>query len=209
MCVRGGKRRVAYRRIGTTLVTPFRIRSSSRAARTLATSKAPAATASTIALSSSVSVASMGQEWAAGGSTGAISRPLGSPEGLFSRCPVICRGSSPFLKTAVAATLPGVRIPSPPLESLGILTAPPDEGLRGPDLVRPRPDLRIVPGRLSGSPHVVHTRLETRAIYALNLDGLDSVAIRTLYPYVTEAQVAQALDLERQLEDNLAIRIAA
>jgi len=35
------------------------------------------------------------------------------------------------------------------------------EGLRGPDLVRPRPDLRIVPGRLSGSPHVVHTRLET------------------------------------------------
>ncbi len=92
---------------------------------------------------------------------------------------------------------------------MGILTAPPDEGLRGPDLVRPRPDLRIVPGRLSGSPHVVHTRLETRAIYALNLDGLDSVAIRTLYPYVTEAQVAQALDLERQLEDNLAIRIAA
>ncbi len=83
------------------------------------------------------------------------------------------------------------------------------EGLRGPDLVRPRPDLRIVPGRLSGSPHVVHTRLETRAIYALNRDGLDSAAIRTLYPYVTEAQVAQALDLERQLEENLAIHIAA
>jgi uncharacterized protein (DUF433 family) len=83
------------------------------------------------------------------------------------------------------------------------------EGLRGLDLVQPRPDLRIVPGRLSGSPHVAHTRLETRAIYALNRDGLDSAATRTLYPYVTEAQVAQALDLERQLEENLAIRIAA
>jgi uncharacterized protein (DUF433 family) len=83
------------------------------------------------------------------------------------------------------------------------------EGLRGPDLVRPRPELRIVPGRLSGSPHVVHTRLETRALYALDRDGLDSTAIRTLYPYVTEAQVAQALDLERQLEANLAIHVAA
>jgi uncharacterized protein (DUF433 family)/DNA-binding transcriptional MerR regulator len=83
------------------------------------------------------------------------------------------------------------------------------EGLRGPDLGRPRPDLRIVPGRLSGSPHVVHTRLETRALYALDRDGLDSAAIRTLYPYVTEAQVDQALDLERQLEANLAIHVAA
>jgi len=83
------------------------------------------------------------------------------------------------------------------------------EGLRGPDLVRPRPELRIVPGRLSGSPHVVHTRLETRALYALDRDGLDSAGIRALYPYVTETQLAQALDLEQQLEANLAIRIAA
>jgi uncharacterized protein (DUF433 family)/DNA-binding transcriptional MerR regulator len=83
------------------------------------------------------------------------------------------------------------------------------EGLSGPDLVRPRPELRIVPGRLSGSPHVVDTRLETRALYALDRDGLDSSAIRTLYPYVTAKQIAEALDLERQLEANLAIRDAA
>jgi uncharacterized protein (DUF433 family) len=83
------------------------------------------------------------------------------------------------------------------------------EGLRGPDLVRPRPELRIVPGRLSGSPHVVHTRLETRALYALERDGLDSTAIMALYPYVTSKQLAEALDLERQLEANLAVPDAA
>lgn len=41
------------------------------------------------------------------------------------------------------------------------------EGTRGPDLISPRQDLRIAPGKLSGSPHVVHTRLETRALAAL------------------------------------------
>jgi uncharacterized protein (DUF433 family) len=83
------------------------------------------------------------------------------------------------------------------------------EGLRGPDLASPRPQLRIVPGRLSGSPHIVHTRLETRALYALHRDGLDAAAIRALYPYLSETQLAEALDLEGQLESNLAIRDAA
>jgi uncharacterized protein (DUF433 family) len=83
------------------------------------------------------------------------------------------------------------------------------EGLRGPNLVAPRPQLRIVPGRLSGSPHVVHTRLETRALFALDRDGLDAGAIRSLYPFLTDTQLAEALDLERQLEANLAIRDAA
>jgi uncharacterized protein (DUF433 family) len=83
------------------------------------------------------------------------------------------------------------------------------EGLHGPNLAIPRPELRIVPGRLSGSPHVVHTRLETRAIFALRRDGLTDTAIRALYPYLTEAQLTQALDLEEQLEANLAVRVAA
>jgi uncharacterized protein (DUF433 family) len=82
------------------------------------------------------------------------------------------------------------------------------EGLRGPDLASPRPELRIVPGRLSGSPHVVHTRLETRALYALSRDGLGVPAIKILYPYATEKQIDEAIDLERQLEANLAIRAA-
>jgi uncharacterized protein (DUF433 family) len=77
------------------------------------------------------------------------------------------------------------------------------EGTRGPDLVRPRPDLRIVPGKVSGSPHVVHTRLETRALAALTVDGFEIEGIHRLYPYVTTAQIEQALDLENQLAENL------
>jgi uncharacterized protein (DUF433 family) len=77
------------------------------------------------------------------------------------------------------------------------------EGTRGPDLVRPRPDLRIVPGRISGSPHIVDTRLETRALAALASDGFDVGAIHKLYPYVTSKQIAEALDLESQLSENL------
>jgi uncharacterized protein (DUF433 family) len=77
------------------------------------------------------------------------------------------------------------------------------EGTRGPDLVQPRPELRIVPGRISGSPHIVGTRLETRALAALKGDGFDEGAIHHLYPYVTAVQITQALDLEAQLADNL------
>jgi uncharacterized protein (DUF433 family) len=86
---------------------------------------------------------------------------------------------------------------------------PTREGLRGPDLARPRPRLRIAPGRLSGSPHVVHTRLETSALYALDRDGLGVEAILSLYPYLAKEQLAEALDLERQLAANLAIPDAA
>jgi uncharacterized protein (DUF433 family) len=77
------------------------------------------------------------------------------------------------------------------------------EGTRGPDLLKPRPDLRIIPGRVSGSPHIVDTRLETRALAALTSDGFDLAAIHRLYPYVTASQIDQALDLETQLADNL------
>jgi uncharacterized protein (DUF433 family) len=82
------------------------------------------------------------------------------------------------------------------------------EGTRGPDLVTPRAELRIVPGKLSGSPHVAHTRLETRALAALAHDGFDVAGIHRLYPYVSMHQIDQALDLERQLDDNLHKRAA-
>lgn len=83
------------------------------------------------------------------------------------------------------------------------------EGTRGPDLVRPRPTLRIVPGKLGGSPHVDHTRLETRAIVALRDDGLSASAIRELYPYLSEDQIADSIDLEEQLARNLHVSAAA
>jgi uncharacterized protein (DUF433 family) len=77
------------------------------------------------------------------------------------------------------------------------------EGLRGPNLVRPRPELRIVPGKLSGSPHVASTRVETRALAALTHDGFEVADIVGLYPFLTPTQVEQALDLEQQLTQNL------
>jgi uncharacterized protein (DUF433 family)/DNA-binding transcriptional MerR regulator len=76
-------------------------------------------------------------------------------------------------------------------------------GLRGPDLVAPRPQLRIVPGKLGGSPHVVHTRLESQALGALAESGLPSAKIYRLYPDIEHSAIDEALDLEQQLARNL------
>jgi uncharacterized protein (DUF433 family) len=83
------------------------------------------------------------------------------------------------------------------------------EGARGPDLHHPRPELRIVPGKLSGSPHIAGTRVETRAIAALFNDGYDARQVAGLYPYLSAQQIAQALDLEQQLAQNLSLPAAA
>jgi uncharacterized protein (DUF433 family) len=74
---------------------------------------------------------------------------------------------------------------------------------RGPDLQRPRPNLRIVPGKLSGSPHIVHSRIETLAVAALADRGYDSEKIARLYPQVVPIALVEAVDLERQLLANL------
>jgi uncharacterized protein (DUF433 family) len=73
----------------------------------------------------------------------------------------------------------------------------------GPDLQRPRAHLRIVPGKLSGSPHVAHTRLETVTVASLRGRGFDHEKIRRLYPKVQPIALAEAIDLERQLSGNL------
>jgi uncharacterized protein (DUF433 family) len=77
------------------------------------------------------------------------------------------------------------------------------EGTRGPDLRCPRPMLRIVPGKLGGSPHVMDTRVETRALAALHDGGMLAARIAVLYPHLTEVQISEALDLEEQLKRNL------
>ena len=74
---------------------------------------------------------------------------------------------------------------------------------RGPDLVHPRPHLLIRPGKLSGSPHVRHTRVETVALSALREVGYSNEKLVELYPYLAVDDVAQSLDLEDQLTDNL------
>ena len=83
------------------------------------------------------------------------------------------------------------------------------KGSKGPNLVRPRPTLRIVPGKLGGSPHVVHTRLESQALGALATNGLSVSKIYRLYPTVEPRAIDDALDLERQLERNLHPALAA
>jgi uncharacterized protein (DUF433 family) len=77
------------------------------------------------------------------------------------------------------------------------------EGSRGPDLHAPRPRLRIVPGKLGGSPHVAHTRLESQAVAALAVRGLPVTKIYRLYPDVSHEAIDEALDLEAQLRRNL------
>ena len=76
-------------------------------------------------------------------------------------------------------------------------------GVIGPDLVRPGETLRIVPGKLSGEPHVEGTRIQTQAIGALEGRGLDPESILELYPDLGLANVAAAITLEQRLAENL------
>ncbi len=75
---------------------------------------------------------------------------------------------------------------------------------RGPDLLRPRPHLRIIPGKLAGAPHVEHTRVETEALASLAERDLPLDAIVELYPFVDRIAIEEAIDLEQQLRNNLA-----
>lgn len=76
-------------------------------------------------------------------------------------------------------------------------------GVIGPDLVRPGETLRIVPGKLSGEPHVEATRIQTQTIGALEARGLDPATILELYPDLGERNVAAAITLEHRLAENL------
>lgn len=78
-----------------------------------------------------------------------------------------------------------------------------DSLLSGPDLRRPRPTLRIVPGKLTGEPHVAETRIETRVLEALFAKGFEEDQILGMYPDLSPAALFEAVDLERQLSHNL------
>lgn len=77
--------------------------------------------------------------------------------------------------------------------------------LRGPDLRRPRENLRILPGKLGGEPHVEGTRISTAAVAALNRRGFSDGRIMELYPGLQSRRsaIGEALELESQLEENL------
>ena len=74
----------------------------------------------------------------------------------------------------------------------------------GPDLRRPRPRLRIVPGKLAGAPHIERTRLETQAVHALARRGLEPAKIARLYPFTDVDAIQEAIDLENQLQQRFA-----
>lgn len=79
------------------------------------------------------------------------------------------------------------------------LTAPFESaGIAGPDLLRPRPHLRIVPAKVAGEPHVEHSRLTTQTIAALADRGYSIREIAEMYAEAEEV-IAEAIDLERQL----------
>ena len=73
----------------------------------------------------------------------------------------------------------------------------------GPNLQAPRPHLRIVPGKLAGSPHIVDTRIETASLAALADRGVEVPQIHRFYPVVSPGVIAEAIDLEKQLARNL------
>ena len=69
----------------------------------------------------------------------------------------------------------------------------------GPDLVRPRPRIRIVPGKVSGEPHLVGSRITTKSVAAVYRRFGDLRRVAALYPQATPETIEQAIDLETAL----------
>jgi uncharacterized protein (DUF433 family)/DNA-binding transcriptional MerR regulator len=76
-------------------------------------------------------------------------------------------------------------------------------GVAGPNLRQPREHLRIVPGKLSGEPHVLDTRIETCVIASLHRRGFSEVELLGLYGDLSPDSISEALSLEDQLDQNL------
>ncbi len=108
--------------------------------------------------------------------------------------------TAPLQETAGQYLAPGVVDILGPFEGL--------EGMKGPDLLRPRPTLRILPRKISGAPHVEGTRLPTQSIWALAGRGFTVEQIAKIYPFVTPGAILESIDLEKQLQDNTRQRVA-
>ena len=73
------------------------------------------------------------------------------------------------------------------------------DGRRGPDLVRPRPNLRIIPGRMSGEPHLAGSRITTQVAAALRRNIADVEKIAALYPGFDASIFEEAIEFEFSL----------
>ena len=74
----------------------------------------------------------------------------------------------------------------------------------GPDLLRPRPLLRIIPGKLHGEPHIINTRIPSLTIAALDSAGYTVAQIHSMYPDATIDALHVAIDFERSLATTIA-----
>lgn len=83
------------------------------------------------------------------------------------------------------------------------------EGTRGPDLAWPRPTVQIVPGKISGAPHISGTRLPTQSLYTLRRRGFSIEHLARIYPFVNQDSLRDSIDLEEQLEHNVSLKRAA
>ena len=70
---------------------------------------------------------------------------------------------------------------------------------RGPDLLRPRPRLRIIPGKMSGEPHLAGSRITTQAAAALYEHFGDVERIAGLYAEMDAGIFEQAIEFEHSL----------
>lgn len=86
------------------------------------------------------------------------------------------------------------------VDLLAAFTSP--SGRVGPDLRRPRPTLRIIPGKLAGEPHVQQTRVPTSGLAAMVRRHFGPEQILELYPGLTEISIAEAIELEDQILRN-------
>lgn len=93
----------------------------------------------------------------------------------------------------------GQRIVSLPVEFFDLLAPFDLAGQHGPDLLRPRPHLRIVPLKVAGEPHIADSRITSRSLAALSRRGFDPDRIAGMYR-VDRQSVIEALDLESQLK---------
>ncbi len=106
-----------------------------------------------------------------------------------------------YVKSQVGAETPDRQLSDP--DVFNVLVEFDGGTIRGPDLLRPRPSLRIIPGKLGGAPHIERTRLETQALAALARRGVERGDIYRLYEIAAPAAIDDALDLEKQLDRNL------
>jgi uncharacterized protein (DUF433 family) len=73
-----------------------------------------------------------------------------------------------------------------------------EDGRTGPDLLRPRPHLRILPERVAGEPHVQDTRLTSRTLAGMVTRGFSLADVAEMYSIEREF-VEEAVDLELSL----------